>query len=86
MLKATFTIKNMSEAYLASLTKCEPRQAFQVLRDSQRDLGHAISMKVGTGQIRNAVEFNDAFKANKPMTFTLEPRKGYKLATFELGA
>ena len=83
-LRATFTLKNLTDTYLASLAKCEPRQAYLHLFAQRQDLN--ISLKVGTGQMRDAVAFNDAFKAGQPMTFTLEPRKGYKLATFEVAA
>jgi hypothetical protein len=83
MLKATFTLKNLTATYLEQLAQQEPRRAYQMLRDSQRDLGHAISLKIGTGgQMQDAIDFNNAFKSDKPMQFKIEPRVGYKLATF----
>lgn len=45
-----------------------------------------ISCKVGNGSFRDAVDFNQMFRKNNPPiepSFKLEPRRGYKLATFE---
>jgi hypothetical protein len=42
------------------------------------------TMKIGTGQFRDAVELNAMLRNPCTFTFKLEPRKGYKLATFEI--
>jgi hypothetical protein len=42
-----------------------------------------ITMKIGTGQFRDAVELNAMRRNPCTIEFKLEPRKGYKLATFE---
>ena len=81
-MRATFVLKNLTPQYLESLAKCEPRQAYAHLFAQRQDLN--ISLKVGNGQMRDSVEFNDAFKAERPVTFRIEPRAGYKLATFEI--
>ena len=41
------------------------------------------TMKIGTGQFRDAVELNAMRRGPCVISFKLEPRKGYKLATFE---
>lgn len=39
-------------------------------------------MKVGNGSFRDRVELNSMIKGPHTITFKLEPRRGYKLATF----
>ena len=43
-----------------------------------------VTMKIGTGQFREAVELNVMRRGPIDITFKLELRKGYKLATFEI--
>ena len=43
-----------------------------------------VTMKIGTGQFRDAVELNAMRRNPCTFTFKLDPRKGYKLATFEV--
>jgi hypothetical protein len=40
------------------------------------------TMKIGSGAFRDAVELNSLTKSAHSIAFTLEPRRGYKLATF----
>lgn len=42
------------------------------------------TMKIGSGQFRDAVEFNSLMRNPCNIEFKLEPRRGYKLATFEI--
>lgn len=83
-MKVTFTLHNLTASYLEALTVMEAKEAFESIRKSQTGgLGHAIKMKIGNGDMRSAVEFNEIHKA--PATawdFKIEPRKGYKLVTF----
>lgn len=44
------------------------------------------SMKIGTGHFRDQVELNQMLRGGNAMDFSLEPRKGYKLATFTISA
>ena len=41
------------------------------------------TMKIGTGQFRDAVELHAMRRDPCAISFKLEPRRGYKLATFE---
>lgn len=45
-----------------------------------------VTLKIGTGQFRDAVELNSMMKNPCNIEFKLEPRRGYKLATFEVTA
>ena len=43
-----------------------------------------VTMKIDTGQFRDAMELNSMRRDPCTFTFKLENRKGYKLATFEI--
>jgi hypothetical protein len=43
-----------------------------------------VKMRIGNGQFREAVELNQIMRAPKSIEFKIEPRKGYKLATFDI--
>jgi hypothetical protein len=43
-----------------------------------------ITMKIGSGQFRDAVELNSMLRNPCRFEFKLEPRRGYKLITFEI--
>ena len=46
-----------------------------------------VSMRVGaSNQVRDIVDLNQILRGNHRMAFSLAPRKGYKLATFEVVA
>ena len=47
------------------------------------NVGKRATMKIGMGQFRDAVELNAMRRLPCSISFKLEPRKGYKLATFE---
>ena len=44
------------------------------------------SMKIGTGNFRDQVELNQMLRGGNGIDFALEPRKGYKLATFTISS
>ena len=43
-----------------------------------------VTMKVGSGQFREAVDLNALLRKNCKFDFKLEPRRGYRLATFDI--
>ena len=49
-------------------------------------MGHEkrVSVKIGNGQFRVAVELNQIMREPVNIDFKLEPRRGYKLATFDI--
>ena len=50
------------------------------------NLGHQkrVSVKIGDGSFRDRVELNGMLRSPCKYTFKLEPRRGYKLATFDI--
>ena len=55
-------------------------EKFAYLNKVRHDMG--FTQKIGSGQFRDAVELNARMRTNPAFEFSLEPRKGYKLATF----
>ena len=43
-----------------------------------------IKIKIESGQFRDAVALNQLLRGPVSIAFRLEPRKGYKLATFDI--
>ena len=43
-----------------------------------------VSLKIGTGQFRDQVELNQILRNPVSIAFKIEPRRGYKLATFDI--
>ena len=43
-----------------------------------------VTRKIGSGQFRDAVDLNSILRGPCAFAFNLEPRKGYKLASFEI--
>jgi hypothetical protein len=82
-MQSTFIVKNLTDSTLASLQAMEPRAAYDKLhRWSYGDLRHCVSLKVGSGAFRDRVDWNTRMKAGAPLSFKVEPRRGYKLFTF----
>jgi hypothetical protein len=85
-MQTTFIVKNLTEGTLESIAALSPLDAYQkLLKWAYGDLKHCVSVKHGTtNAFRDRVEWNGLFKGPKPMTFKLEPRRGYKLFTFTI--
>lgn len=82
-MKTTFIVKNLTEDTLAAIAAMAPRDAFEKLQKwAFGDLKHCVSVKFGTGQFRDRVEWNSFWKSGGAVCFTIEPRKGYKLIVF----
>ena len=43
-----------------------------------------VSMKIGNGQFNDQIELNRMLRNAVNIDFTIEPRKGYKLVTFNI--
>lgn len=87
-MKVTFTIKNMTEDFLNKLFNMSGNDCYHLLKKyAIGDLKHNIKMKVGSSDaFRDKVELNSILKSNfgHEINFKIEPRRGYKLATFEI--
>ena len=91
-MKVTFILKNLTDAFydgngdsIVGLNTLTDAEKFQKLsRLSKGDLRHCVSMKIGSGQFRDAVDLNMLLREPVTYSYRLEPRKGYRLATFEV--
>jgi len=88
-MKATFILKDKTDVFYngggyfceVGLLQMEPLAQWGRLQKLSHD--GLATLKVGDGSFRDNVELNQILRAGKAPTFKLEPRKGYKLATFE---
>ena len=80
-MKVTFIIKGKAQFWLDDLAARSAEEAFGFLVLAQKE-SPGITIKIGDGSTRDAVDFNLGVKARGAVSFKLEDRKGYKLATF----
>lgn len=92
-MKVTFIIKNMADVFydgnesgsITGLNNMTPSVAFWKLNKcALGDLAHNITMKIGRGSFADKVDLNRMLKSPHKITMNLEPRRGYKLATFSI--
>ena len=88
-MKVTVILKDFSEQFYNGFGDSIP--AFLALSDAEKFeklrvmVGEKrVSMKIESGQFRDAVELNALRKRPHTVSFKLEQRRGYKLATFEI--
>lgn len=62
-------------------TKTNEEKLRYVLKN---DLGKSVTAKIERGAFRDQVELNMLMRGPVEVTYKLEPRRGYKLATFEI--
>lgn len=87
-MKATFTLKDLTEKFYADLAAMPSDGArFDFLNRDCRDL--KVSMRVDDGSLGANVAFNQVIRIQRsttgnaqPKSYKLELRKGYRLATF----
>lgn len=84
-MRTTFTIKNITEDMLARVAAMPPADAHaQLTKWAFGDLKHCVSQQCGpSGSFGDRVRWNSVVKAGAIKAFRIEPRRGYKLATFE---
>ena len=87
-MKVTFILKGVQAQFysglgerITGLLNMSDSEKYTYLDRARHDFG--FSMKVGSGQFRDRVELNQLLRETHSIIFKLEPRKGYKLATFE---
>ena len=91
-MKATAIIRDMSDQFWNGFGDSIPaflsRSAlsqFQRVEILIHEMPSNFSLKIGNGSFRDRVEWNQLMRGNlDAMTATIEPRRGYKLITFEL--
>lgn len=85
-MNAKFIVKDLTDDTLDRLAAMPAREAHDKLAKwAFGDLRHCVSVKYGRGSFGCRVDWNGLYKRDMPMTFKLEPRKGYKLFTFTMG-
>jgi hypothetical protein len=88
-MKVTVILKDFTEIFyegfgesIKGLNQMDNMEKFQYCKKLHGD--KRATMKIATGQFRDAVEFNSMMRDPVKIEFKIEPRKGYKLATFEI--
>jgi hypothetical protein len=85
-MQTTFILRNLTEPTIQALADMAPKDALQKLTKwAFGDLRHCVTVKYGSGAFRDRVEWNAIIRAQKPLSFKIEPRRGYKLITFTEG-
>lgn len=85
-MKVTAILKDKADCFYAELDARAPVDAFNYLNSNARGFYAmpGLSMKVGSGQFRDAVELNSMRrKESCCVTMKRESRRGYQLVTFE---
>lgn len=86
-MTATVILKNLSDAFWHGSEFVGPgffaqTPAQQWERCKRLAADGMASIRIGHGAFREQVEFNSAMREPHEITSRVEPRKGYKLATF----
>lgn len=90
-MKVTAIIKNVNEQFftgygdsIAGLNNLDDIEKFNYLMNKGVSMPEAVTTKVGGNMFRDKVELNQLRRKPFAISYKLENRKGYKLATFEL--
>ena len=82
-MKATVVLKNLTEEYFyETLALFDNKTKWNYINKLKPYLSHCISIKIGNGGFSDRVDLNSILKLPHTIRFKIEPRKGYKLATF----
>jgi hypothetical protein len=84
-MKITFILRDLSDCFYDDIKQLSEIDVFKKLNSyCFGDLKMYVSQKIGNGSFRDKVELNQIMRNVKTITYKIEPRKGYKLATFEI--
>lgn len=91
-MRVTFILKNLTDSFfeglgesIVGLDNMDNRAKFDCLsKHAKGDLKHCVSMKIEFGQFRDQVELNQLLRGPVSIDYKIEPRRGYKLATFTI--
>lgn len=87
-MKITFTLSNLTDRFYEDMAPLAPAERLAYLfKKAQKGSGldHCVKAKIGTGQFRDAVEFNAMQRG--PLAVDMSeplPRRGYKLIQAEV--
>ena len=85
MIKVTVIIRDVTDAFFEGVGNSIIGLLNMTDADKFTHLNKQLErfpMKIGSGSFRDRVELNSMIKGPHAITFKLEPRRGYKLATF----
>jgi len=90
-MKVTAIIKNVSDTFFSGfgesiqgLDNMTDIEKFNYLMNKGVSNPDMVSTKVGSGMFKDRVALNQLRRGYFELTYKLENRRGYKLATFEL--
>ena len=91
-MNATVTIKDLSDQFwngfgelIPAFLSQSPIDQFQRLEKLSHEMPKNVSLKIGNGAFRDRMEWVREIASNpQNLTSKVEPRRGYKLVTFEL--
>ena len=81
-MKATATLHNLTDSFYDDLQLLTPSDQFSKLNELRIDLPHCIKLKIGNDSFSDRVDLNSIMKRAHTVTSKIEPRRGYKLMTF----
>ena len=90
-MKATFIVKNVTQEFytgfgssIVGIDNMPPRERFHYLNKKAAEGALEISLKIGNGSFRDRVELNQLLRKEElRIDYKDEPRRGYRLLTFE---
>jgi len=92
-MKITAIIKDVSDTFflehgdsIKGLNNMDDKEKFSYLLNLGVSIPSMVTTKVGSGMFRDKVELNQLRRKDFSLSYKLENRKGYKLATFEVTA
>jgi hypothetical protein len=92
-MKITAIIKGANDAFfegfgesIKGLNNMCDKEKFDYLLNMGVNSPSIVTTKVGSGMFRDRVELNQLRRKDFALSYKLENRKGYKLATFEVTA
>jgi hypothetical protein len=92
-MKITAIIKNANDTFfngfgesIKGLNNMNDKEKFDYLLNMGVANPSIVATKVGGGMFRDRVELNQLRRKDFALSYKLENRKGYKLATFEVTA
>ncbi len=86
-MKVTFTLQGLTASAYQELESLIASEKFDYLNKASRcgsGMEDRVKMKIATGQMCDAVELTAKLKRGPNYLCKIEPRKGYKLVTFEI--
>ena len=92
-MKTTFILKDFTDMFyngnesgsIIGLNNMSDKEKFTYLNKKAHEyLGSGVKMKIGNGSFRDKVDLNQIMRGDYSLSYKLENRKGYRLATFEV--